>query len=128
MKVCIPTEDNAGLTARISPHFGSAPWFTFVDTESGNTRSVPNLEHEHQPGTCDAAGSIAGMDVEAVVCGGFGRRAFRSMRETGIPVYVTESPSVGDAVEAFRRDLLVQLLEEDACSGGHGRGRHHHHH
>ncbi len=127
MKLCIPTEDDTGLTGHISAHFGSARWFTLVDSESGNVRSVPNREKQHRPGTCDAAESISGLGVEVVVCSGFGRRAFHSMRRAGIPVYVTQSSSVGEAVEEFNMDLLMPLLEEEACSGGRGLGRHHGH-
>jgi len=127
MRLCIPTEDDAGLTARISAHFGSAPRFTIVDSDTGAARSVPNREHGHRPGTCDAAGSISGLDVEAVVCGGFGRRALHSMRRAGIPVYLTGSASVEEAVEEFRMDRLVPLLEDQACSGGRSLGRCHEH-
>ncbi len=47
------------------------------------------------------------------------------MRQAGIPVYVTDSSSVGEAVEEFKLDLLMPLLEEEACSGGRGLGRRH---
>jgi predicted Fe-Mo cluster-binding NifX family protein len=127
VKLCIPTEDDAGLTGRISAHFGSARWFTLVDSETRSTHSVPNREHGHRPGTCDAAESISGLGVEVVVCSGFGRRAFQSMRRTGIPVYLTQSSRVGEAVEEYNMGLLVPLLEEEACSGGRGLGRHHPH-
>jgi predicted Fe-Mo cluster-binding NifX family protein len=124
-KLCIPTEDDSGLTGRISAHFGSAPWFTLVDSGTGAVRTTANREHSHQPGHCDAAESIFGLGVEAVVCSGLGRRAFHSMQRAGIQVYLTESPSVGEALEEFKLDILATLQEEQACSGGHGFGRHH---
>ena len=127
MRLCIPTEDAAGLTARISDHFGSAGWFTLVDSETGAVRSVANPHHEHRPGTCDAARSISGLGAGAVVCIGVGRRAFASLRQAGIPVYLTESSSVADALAEFRMDILLPLAEEEACSGGRGLGRHHRH-
>ncbi|MDP2471362.1 MAG: NifB/NifX family molybdenum-iron cluster-binding protein [Candidatus Palauibacterales bacterium] len=127
MQLCIPTEDDTGLTGRISAHFGSARWFTLVDTESGTARSVANRDFGHRPGTCDGAESISGLGVEAVVCSGFGRRAFRSMRSAGIPVYLTRSSTVREAVAEFNMDLLPLLIEEEACSGGRGLGRHHGH-
>jgi len=125
MRLCIPTQDDAGLAARISGHFGSAPWFTIVESESGVTHSVPNREHAHRPGTCDAAGSISKLKVDAVVASGLGRRAFQSIRAAGIPVYLTQSASVGEAIQEFNMDVLMPLLEEQACSGGQGRGCHH---
>lgn len=127
MRLCIPTEDDAGLTARISGHFGAARWFTLIDSETGTTRSVANREHGHRPGSCDAADSISGLGAEAVVCVGMGRRAFASMRRAGLPVYVTQSSTVGDAVAEFEMDILSPLLDEEACSGGRGLGAHHRH-
>lgn len=123
----MPTEDEAGLTARISEHFGGSRWFTLVNSDTGATRSMPNRERGHRPGTCDAARSIADLGAQAVVCIGMGRRAFQSMRRAGIPVYLTRSPSVGEAVEEFKLDILTPLLDEEACAGGRGLGRRHGH-
>jgi hypothetical protein len=33
MKICIPTETNEGKSAAVYGHFGSAPYFTIIDTE-----------------------------------------------------------------------------------------------
>ena len=33
MKICIPTADNNGMDAKASAHFGSAPYYTVVDTD-----------------------------------------------------------------------------------------------
>jgi predicted Fe-Mo cluster-binding NifX family protein len=125
VRICIPTEDDAGLAARVSGHFGSARWFTVVDSESGSARSVANQELGHRPGTCDAAGSVVRLGAEAVVCMGMGRRALGSMKRAGLPVYLTESSTVGEAVAEFEMDILLQLLDEEACSGGQGLGAHH---
>ena len=125
MKLCIPTQDDAGLAARISGHFGSTPWFTIVESETGVTHPVPNRGHAHRPGTCDAAGSISKLEVDAVVAAGLGRRAVQSLRAAGIPVYLTQSSSVGEAVEEFNMDILMPSLEDQACSGGQGFGCHH---
>jgi hypothetical protein len=35
MKICIPTHDERGLQSEVFGHFGSAPFFTLVDSESG---------------------------------------------------------------------------------------------
>jgi predicted Fe-Mo cluster-binding NifX family protein len=125
VQICIPTEDDAGLAARVSDHFGSARWLTVVDSETGAARSIANQDLGHRPGTCDAAGSVAKLGTEAVVCTGMGRRALSSMKRAGIPVFLTESPTVGEAVAEFEMEILLPLLDEDACSGGHGLGAHH---
>ncbi len=35
MRLCIPTINERGLTARLSPHFGSAPYHTVIESDSG---------------------------------------------------------------------------------------------
>jgi hypothetical protein len=47
------------------------------------------------------------------------------MKRAGLPVYLTESSTVGEAVAEFEMDILLQLLDEEACSGGQGLGAHH---
>jgi len=42
MKICIPSKDPRGLSSEVFDHFGSAPWFTIVDTEEGKVRTIRN--------------------------------------------------------------------------------------
>ena len=42
MKICIPSKDHRGLSSEVFDHFGSAPWFTIVDTEEGKVRTIRN--------------------------------------------------------------------------------------
>ncbi len=36
MKICFPVQENEGLGSRVYNHFGSAPMFIVVDTETDN--------------------------------------------------------------------------------------------
>jgi predicted Fe-Mo cluster-binding NifX family protein len=128
MRLCIPTEDDRGLAGRLSSHFGSAPYFTLVDSETGEVEVVSNLGAEHEPGSCSSAQALAAYSVGAVVCRGLGRRAFGRLRDMGLPVYVAEDGGAAEALEAFRAGRLARLTSEAACHGGRGHGRHHHDH
>jgi predicted Fe-Mo cluster-binding NifX family protein len=121
MRLCLPTVHDHGRTALLSDHFGSAPYFTFVDSESGATEVVPNHHHVHAPGSCDAARSIAAHEVDAVVCLGLGRRALASLADAGIPVFVSRAGSVGAAVDAFVAGQLPRMEAHAACGGGQRR-------
>lgn len=127
MKLCIPTDDDQGLAGQLSSHFGSAPYFTLVDSETGDVRVVLNVHAEHEPGACVSAQALMGYGVGAVICRGLGRRAFGRLRVMGLPVYVAEDEEVADALEAFRAGRLARLTSEAACHGGRGGGHHHHH-
>ncbi len=122
MKLCIPTIDDRGLAGRLPDHFGSAPYFTLVEVESGQAEVVRNLHGEHEPGTCHSAEALRGYGVGAVVCHGLGRRAFGRLRNMGLPVFVTEEEDTASVLEAYRGGRLSRLTSERACHGG----RHHH--
>jgi predicted Fe-Mo cluster-binding NifX family protein len=127
MRLCIPTDGNSGLDAPISAHFGSAPYLTFVDSDSNAVEVVTNREAHHAPGTCETARSLPAHAVGAVVCLGLGRRAFAGLRRLGIDVFVTDAAYAGAAADAFRAGRLQALTSEEACQGGRHEGGHHHH-
>ena len=122
MRLCIATDDGRGLAGRLSSHFGSAPYFTLVESDTGDVTVVTNLHSEHEPGACQSADALCGYGVEAVVCRGLGRRAFGRMRKRGLPVYVTKEGQASQALEAFREGRLLRLTSESACHGGRGHG------
>jgi predicted Fe-Mo cluster-binding NifX family protein len=122
MKLCIPTMDGSGLAAEASGHFGSAPYFTLVDTESGRCEVISNQRHQHRHGACDPIRHLGPGDFEAVVCRGMGRRALSSLARVGVDVFVTDGETVSDIVTAAREGRLSRLSSTDAC-GGHEEGR-----
>lgn len=122
MRVCMPTVHDHGRAATLSDHFGTAPYFTVVDSESGAAEVIPNQHAAHGPGSCDAARSIRAHAVDAVVCLGLGRRALASLAAAGIPVFVSSARTVASAVDAFVAGRLPQMEVDAACRGGH---RHH---
>ena len=123
MRLCIPTDNNHGLDAPISGHFGSAPYFTLVDSDTSSVQVVTNRHAHHAPGTCEAAKGLPGHGVGAVLCAGLGRRALQHLRGVGIDVFVTDAGYARPAVEAFRSGGVKPLTSEAAChGGGHGHG------
>jgi predicted Fe-Mo cluster-binding NifX family protein len=126
MRVCLPTLDDRGRDGVLAEHFGSAPYFTLVDSETGQLRVIANRTTDPAPFTCDAVEALGTQDVAAVICLGLGRRALAGLRDSGISVFVTDATRVGKAVEAFRDDRLRSMTEAGACRGGQHRGRHCH--
>jgi predicted Fe-Mo cluster-binding NifX family protein len=119
MRVCMPTVDDAGLAARLTAHFGSAPYYTIVETDSGAFEVVANAHARHEHGSCEAASGMAGHEVDAVVCQGLGRRALAGLAAAGISVYLSDADGVAGALEGYRAGRLARLTEEAACRGGH---------
>jgi predicted Fe-Mo cluster-binding NifX family protein len=116
MRLCIPTADNRGMAGRISPHFGSARYFTLVNTETERVDILLNRHAIHQHGSCRPIEDLA---ADAVVVRGLGARAFANLQDMNIPVLLTDEWEVWGAVEAFRAGELVAMKAAEACRGRH---------
>jgi len=117
MKLCIPTLDDRGREGTPSDHFGSAPFFTFVDTEADSYEAVRNGGSSHVHGACQPLKFLGSRPVDAVVCRGLGHRAFARLAEAGVEVFVTLEKDVKRTVEAFKDGRLSPLTSEEACHG-----------
>jgi predicted Fe-Mo cluster-binding NifX family protein len=116
VKICVPTDGDEGLAAAVSAHLGRAPFLTLVDTETREVTVLPNAPHGD--GRCEPAQPLSGSGVEAVVCGGAGKRAVESLRAAGIRVLLTGARVVEHAVAAAC-DGTLRAAGAEAC-GGHG--------
>jgi predicted Fe-Mo cluster-binding NifX family protein len=126
MKLCIPTMDDRGLEGMPSDHFGSAPYFTFVDSETGEVEAVRNKGAHHVHGACRPLDFLGTRPVNAILCRGLGKRAFSRLQAGGIEVYVTLEADVSATLEAFKGGRLRKLTSEEACHG-HSHGHSHAH-
>lgn len=127
MKICMPTTDDRGSDARLADHFGSAPCFTFFDTDSGCWAVTANAHEDHEPGRCDPTAAIRSEAAQVVICRGLGRRALERLRSVGVEVFVTQEATAGRALDAFGAGRLGAMVLQEACSGGHGDCGHHDH-
>ena len=121
MTLCIPVTKDDGATSPVSPHFGSAPLFMIVDTDSGVCRAVPNRDAHHGQGTCTPLASLAGESIQGVVVGSIGMGALSKLDAVGVRVFRTEHATVEEAVAAFKAGSLEPMSPEMACAHhGHG--------
>jgi predicted Fe-Mo cluster-binding NifX family protein len=122
MKICIPTIDNNGLESRAHGHFGSAPFFAVLDTDTGDVQIQANAGQRHRHGQCSPAAHVDTLHVDAVVCHGMGKRALASFERENVEVLIATGETVSDILTEARDNKLRKLTAEEAC-GGHG-GRH----
>ena len=123
MNICIPTMDDRGKEGMPSEHFGSAPFFTFVNTETEEYQAVRNGGSAHVHGACQPLKFLGTRPVDAIVCRGLGRRAFSRLADAGVQIYVTLEKDVEETVAALKDGRLRRLTSEEACHG-HGHGGH----
>jgi predicted Fe-Mo cluster-binding NifX family protein len=102
-------------------HFGSAPVFALVDTETLAVEALDNRDHGHQHGACSPLKAIGGQQVKVVIVGGIGPGAIRGLQAAGIEVFRFVGGTVADAVQQYKDGALSALTLDHAC-GGHGSG------
>ena len=56
MRICIPTERDDGAASPLSRHFGRAPLFSIVDTDTGSIETLANPHPGHSHGHFDRHG------------------------------------------------------------------------
>jgi len=127
MNLCIPVLKDEGLQSRVSGHFGSAPMFMLVDTETSQTTIIDNQNDHHQHGMCMPLQSLAGHDIDSVVVGGIGMGALNKLLAANIKVFQSHLPTVEQTLAAFQQGALQEVSPQTACAG-HGQGPHGHGH
>lgn len=120
MKICIPVNEDGGLESTVCPHFGSAPVFLTVDTDTGETRAIVNRNQHHGHGMCQPLAMLAGEALDAVVVGGIGMGALNRFRGAGIEVFLAQHSTVGQTVAALKAGELEPVRPDGACGGHHG--------
>jgi predicted Fe-Mo cluster-binding NifX family protein len=117
MQICIPVVEDRGLDSRVSGHFGSAPGFMLVDTESGACRLLENHNDHHAHGMCQPLAVLAGEQVDGIVVGGIGMGALMKLQAAGVTVYRAMHPTVAETVAAFKGGTLQPVGEDGTCAG-----------
>lgn len=103
-KIAISAEDANGLEAQVGAHFGRCPYFTVVEVEGQDVKSVEAVVNpfyaNHQPG--EVPGFINGLGVQVMLSGGMGGRAVTFFKQFGI------EPATG--AHGTVRESLTQYL------------------
>lgn len=119
-KVIIPTENQEGLNARLSEHFGRTPYYTIVEFDKNgevlNVKTVANVgEHAGRAGF--SHDHILKHKPTAIVVNGMGPRGLTSFQNAGVSVLKANSTSVSEIISAYKTNTLLELTE--GCEHAH---------
>jgi predicted Fe-Mo cluster-binding NifX family protein len=120
MNICIPVTQDRGLQSPVCAHFGSAPLFMIVDTESGICRPIVNGNCQHHHGQCQPLSALAGEQFDAMAVGGIGMGALNRLQAANLRVFISNEPTVEKTVAALKSGLLPEATPATACRHGHG--------
>jgi len=114
MKAAVTSSGNQ-LVSRFSQRFGRCDYFVVIDIESRDWVAIPN------PGATASGGAgplaaqfIENQEVEVVISGRFGPKAFSALKAAGVRAFVAHD---GTVAEVFERYMAGELEEVNASTG-----------
>lgn len=119
MKICFPVEENVGLDSKVFGHFGSAPLFVIVDSETSEITAINNSDKVHQHGACNPVAGLGGHPVDAIVVGGIGGGALHKLNSAGIRAFQAQQGTISHNLDLFKAGTLPEYMPGHTC-GGHG--------
>ncbi len=125
MKLCIPVTKDAGLKSPVCAHFGSAPLFLVVDTESGDCRSIANQQTSTMRTGCASrwpSWPVRPWTRSPLAVSAAG--ALGKLQAAGLRIYLAGQPTVAATLADLEREALVEVDPDATCGlHGHGHGR-----
>jgi len=114
-------ETMLGPKSVLAEHFGRAPRFLLVESETGAMRSHTS-EELREAGECAPIAALSRLGVREIHCRRMGRGALRHCFEAGIQVFQSPVSIVRDALAARTAGACPDLPDTALC------GDHDHHH
>ena len=104
MKVALATDDDRGLEAVLSHHFGRCPYYVLVDIQDNKVKEVssvknPAYDSHGQPG--EVPSFINSLGAHVIIAGGMGPKAIGFFAEFGIEAITGVSGMVKSVIEAY---------------------------
>ncbi len=123
MRICIPVSEDSGVKSSVSNHFGSAPFFMIVDTESKTCKALPNLNCHQEHGMCAPLQSLAEEHIDAIIVQNIGAGAISKLQSAGIQALQCDEFTVEATLAALQKGLLSPMSPEKVCAHhGHEHG------
>ena len=106
-------------TGNVDPRFARASYFLIFDT---NDESLEVLDNNQNVNTAQGAGVqaaefVAAKNVDIVIAGNFGPKAFQVLQAAGINIALWADGTVSEAIELARENKLK--ISEKASVEGH---------
>ena len=120
MKIAFPIVENKGIDSSVHGHFGSAPFFVFVDLDTDSVEIFENPDQDHQHGACNPMTALGGRQVDGVVVGGIGGGALKKLNNDGITVYRAVDGTIMENARLIKAGNLPVFEPGQVCGQHHG--------
>ena len=108
MKVAISAQGK-DLEAQVDPRFGRAPYFVIIDPDTMELEAVDNKQSLNMPqgAGVQAAMTVINKDVEVLLTGNCGPKAFRTLSAANVEVITGVKGTVKEALENFNQGTYM---------------------
>ncbi|MFZ7138259.1 MAG: NifB/NifX family molybdenum-iron cluster-binding protein [archaeon] len=119
-RLVIPISEEKCLDAKLSQHFGRAPFYAIIDLDDDGKiigkGTIANTS-EHFGGVGLPPDRIMQLKPKALVTYGLGSRALQMFQAGGVAVLRTEANTVEQVIKAYNNNELQELTT--GCSHAH---------
>jgi len=120
MKICLPVLKDKGFESKVYRHFGSAPLFIVVETQSNHVTAVNNGDMHHDHGKCNPMKALDNKKVDVMIVGGIGAGALSKLNKIGIKVFHARAATVKENIALLKARNLTEFEIKDCCKGFRG--------
>ena len=114
MKIAITSSGN-DLDKEIDLRFGRAKGFIIYDLENDSFEFIDNIQNLEatQGAGIQAAQNVVNKDVEAVITGHCGPKAFKVLSTSDVKIYTVSEGKINEVIEKFKNGELQEASSAD---------------
>ena len=114
MKIAI-SATGKDLESSVDLRFGRASGFIIYDLETENFEFVDNIQNleASQGAGIQAAQTVVNQDVQALITGHCGPKAFKVLSAAEIKIYTGASGTIKEAIEKYKKNELQEADNAD---------------
>jgi len=119
MKIAITIQEK-NENAKVDPRFGRCAYFLIYDDQTNEKKIIDNSQNLNAPqgAGIQAAQNILKENVEVLITGNVGPKAFQLLKDSGVKIFVgAQDMNVDDAIKAFKNGELNEA--NSATKPGH---------
>lgn len=114
--------DGTTLDRVVAKRFGHAPYYLYVDTDTGKVQVVENTDHDDE--THAIISQMAQQGAEVFITGNIGPHAFALVRSLGRQVALARKMSAAAALEKYQKGELEILQAPTVKQSFHDHAHH----
>lgn len=107
MRIAVSSQ-GTDLTSKVDPRFGRAQYFLIFDTGDESFEVITNDQNVNaaQGAGIQAVENVVKKNVDIIVAGNFGPKAFRAIAAAGVKAALWAEGTVSEAIELAQNDKL----------------------